>query len=126
MRDAGIAWFHSRHRKQADRGWMVRGLCNDPDIETETFFRDATTARAICAQCPVAHECRTYAYETEEKYGIWGGVDFSDWTQANDPRLREAFKRIWRRSPEGSDVRKAMRRLSDSELAILAAQEDLI
>lgn len=63
--------------------WQIRGRCReeDPDI----FFYDynqrgeARTARAmaakvICAACPVIKECREFALERREPYGVWGGM----------------------------------------------------
>ena len=31
-------------------------------------------AKAICARCPIKDECLTYALESGEAYGIWGGL----------------------------------------------------
>jgi WhiB family redox-sensing transcriptional regulator len=31
-------------------------------------------AKAICARCPIKVECLTYALESGEAYGIWGGL----------------------------------------------------
>ena len=31
-------------------------------------------ARAICGRCLVQAECRTYALELDERFGIWGGA----------------------------------------------------
>jgi WhiB family redox-sensing transcriptional regulator len=31
-------------------------------------------AKAICRRCPVLEECREYAIEAAEPYGIWGGL----------------------------------------------------
>jgi len=32
------------------------------------------TAKAICKACPMVEECFTYAMETHQRYGIWGGT----------------------------------------------------
>ena len=32
-------------------------------------------AKAVCAACPVQAECLTFALETHQAYGIWGGRD---------------------------------------------------
>jgi WhiB family redox-sensing transcriptional regulator len=32
-------------------------------------------AKAVCAACPVQIECLTFALETHQAYGIWGGCD---------------------------------------------------
>ncbi|WP_424556268.1 WhiB family transcriptional regulator [Streptacidiphilus pinicola] len=31
-------------------------------------------AKRVCAGCPVLDECRTYALEAREPYGVWGGM----------------------------------------------------
>lgn len=31
-------------------------------------------AKEVCATCPVLNTCRTFALETEELYGVWGGL----------------------------------------------------
>lgn len=42
-------------------------------------------AKAICAVCPVLHQCFSFAMENEEEYGIWGGT-----TPRERQRLRDA------------------------------------
>lgn len=139
MTKDGAAWIADRERKQAPRGWMVKGLCRTEKIPVDVFYTANNESRAICDRCPVAWECRQYAFDTEEKYGIWGGVNFADWQhpqnqvgekRLNDPRVREAYRRVWdRNAPTDhgtTEVRQALRRLSDSELQILAALEGFI
>lgn len=38
--------------------------------------RNAATgaAKAICRECPLIEECRTYALETNQRFGVWGGT----------------------------------------------------
>lgn len=31
-------------------------------------------AKEVCAECPVLAQCREYALETGEPYGVWGGL----------------------------------------------------
>jgi WhiB family transcriptional regulator, redox-sensing transcriptional regulator len=31
-------------------------------------------AKKICQQCPVMQECREWALEHKESYGVWGGL----------------------------------------------------
>lgn len=31
-------------------------------------------AKAVCASCPVIMECRTWALDVAEPFGIWGGL----------------------------------------------------
>jgi len=62
--------------------WTSRGACLS--AEPEQFFpvgtagpslREITTAKEICGRCPVIGECRDYAFETRQPFGIWGGMD---------------------------------------------------
>lgn len=32
-------------------------------------------AKAICKQCPIKVECLTYALESGQRFGIWGGTE---------------------------------------------------
>jgi WhiB family redox-sensing transcriptional regulator len=59
--------------------WQLRGSCRgmDPSI----FFpaagrraRDEARAKAVCEVCPVLTQCRQYALDAAEPYGIWGGM----------------------------------------------------
>lgn len=63
--------------------WQSQGLCNSMD--SDLFFhpegerggprrRRIERAKAICAQCPVIEQCRTYALANHEAYGVWGGL----------------------------------------------------
>jgi len=35
-------------------------------------------AKALCRSCPIIEECFTYALETAQPYGIWGGTEASE------------------------------------------------
>jgi len=35
---------------------------------------DTTYAKSLCAECPIIDQCRMYAIETDEQFGIWGGL----------------------------------------------------
>lgn len=45
-----------------------------------------TAAKALCAGCPVAGECLTWAIETNQDDGIWGG---------HTPGERRSVRRRW-------------------------------
>ena len=63
--------------------WQEQGLCRGYD--NIVFFGDEgeselekqgreTRAKAICKTCPVLEPCLEFAMETNQKYGIWGGL----------------------------------------------------
>ena len=95
MRNEGIATRAQRrlvdyYRTRAARSlpdpstsawdWQLRGSCRgmDPSI----FFpgagsrraRDEARAKVVCEGCPVLTQCRQYAVDAAEPYGIWGGM----------------------------------------------------
>ncbi|MGB7860256.1 MAG: WhiB family transcriptional regulator [Acidimicrobiia bacterium] len=43
-------------------------------------------AKAVCASCPVADECLTWAVESNQSEGIWGG---------HTPKERRRIRRRW-------------------------------
>lgn len=54
----------------------------DPDLffpDTSPQASDDTArAKAVCARCPVRTECLTWAIDTQQTHGIWGGLDESE------------------------------------------------
>lgn len=58
-------------------GWTDRAACQG---QTDVFFvnrgdtSSVVKAKAICEQCPVLEECRSYVLYYPERYGIWGGM----------------------------------------------------
>ena len=71
--------------------WREAAACV-PASDEVTFFPDPedlaaiSRAKAICATCPVASECLTWAIETNQSEGIWGG---------HTPKERRAIRRRW-------------------------------
>jgi len=74
------------YRGRADRdgqaSWRESAACRF--LETDVFFPIGKTGRAIteiqeakdvCAGCPVRQACLTFALDTHQGYGIWGGYD---------------------------------------------------
>ena len=59
-----------------DLAWRQQAACIG---FVDTFFpanpnRDTRAAAIrICDSCPVIEECDTYANQTDEKSGVWGG-----------------------------------------------------
>jgi WhiB family redox-sensing transcriptional regulator len=71
--------------------WREAAACLDVP-EDVTFFPDKENvaaiakAKAICATCPVADECLTWAIESNQSEGIWGG---------HTPKERRTLRRRW-------------------------------
>lgn len=60
--------------------WQADGLCNqtDPEAFFPMYPGQARQAIMVCRKCPVKSECYDYAVKNDEKFGVWGGVDFTD------------------------------------------------
>ncbi|RZL83548.1 MAG: WhiB family transcriptional regulator [Rhodococcus sp. (in: high G+C Gram-positive bacteria)] len=56
-------------------------------------LRRERTAKAICQQCPVQHQCRNHAVTVDEPYGIWGGVSEADRRQLSPAQTSSADRR---------------------------------
>ncbi len=67
--------------------WQASGACRDRD--TTDFFhpvaergparrRRDQAAISVCLRCPVVTECRRYALNAQEPYGVWGGLSEDD------------------------------------------------
>jgi WhiB family redox-sensing transcriptional regulator len=56
--------------------WQDRALCAQTD--PEAFFPEkggsTREAKKVCASCDVRAECLDYALESDERFGIWGGL----------------------------------------------------
>ena len=60
------------------------------ESELEKQTREAE-AKAVCRQCPVIEPCLEFAMETNQKYGIWGGMN--DKERASLKRRRARARR---------------------------------
>ena len=78
--------------------WRESAACV-PVTNEVSFFPEPddiggiSRAKAVCAGCPVSAECLTWAIETKQDDGIWGG---------HTPKERRAIRRRWM-----DEVRKA-------------------
>jgi WhiB family redox-sensing transcriptional regulator len=59
-------------------GWMLRGACRGEDPElffpiSSAALAQVSSAKAVCARCPVRVNCLTYALIVRPE-GIWGGT----------------------------------------------------
>ena len=61
--------------------WRHSALCRDED--PELFFPIGTTgpaamqieeAKTVCRRCPVTTDCLTWALDTSQDAGVWGGL----------------------------------------------------
>lgn len=61
---------------------IMRAACRE--VDPELFFpvghsglsaAQALAAKNVCRLCPVVRECLTYALDTGQDFGIWGGMD---------------------------------------------------
>lgn len=62
--------------------WRESAACRalDPDLffpigKAGPAIAQAQRAKEICARCPVRPSCLTFALDTRQDYGIWGGYD---------------------------------------------------
>jgi hypothetical protein len=55
------------------------GIFYPEDYPDPIVRKQATkTAKALCKTCPVMSECLTYALESNERFGVWGGLSASE------------------------------------------------
>lgn len=71
--------------------WRARAACSG--FPNEIFFpsseapeRAVQKATSVCVICPVTEECLEYAFETNQRAGIWGGTT---------ERQRKSLRRKW-------------------------------
>jgi WhiB family redox-sensing transcriptional regulator len=56
--------------------WADRGNCSgvDPEIFFPHRGDSVDLARAVCRGCAVSSECLSYAIDTNQRFGVWGGL----------------------------------------------------
>jgi WhiB family redox-sensing transcriptional regulator len=63
--------------------WADRAACAGSDVNPELFFAPegervhaprVAAAKAVCGRCPVRAECLSYAVDTKQVDGVWGGL----------------------------------------------------
>lgn len=67
----------------SDQYWKLRGACRtlaDPEFMFPLGKNSAheRQAKAVCHECPVIRECRSYALNNREEFGVWGGTSEAD------------------------------------------------
>ncbi|XBH22991.1 WhiB family transcriptional regulator [Jonesiaceae bacterium BS-20] len=60
--------------------WRDEAVCAQvgPDVFFPVRGGATTSAKALCAQCPVIEQCLTWAIESGEPHGVWGGMSTAD------------------------------------------------
>jgi len=64
-----------------DVDWMAarcRGISTDLFFLEEEFLRarglEFELVRSVCFSCPIQRQCLEWAFASNERYGMWGGV----------------------------------------------------
>lgn len=63
--------------KEEPGNWQDMALCSeigDLDLFYPEKGNPTQRAKSICARCEVKDECLTWAIETREYWGVWGGL----------------------------------------------------
>jgi WhiB family redox-sensing transcriptional regulator len=70
VRSADSQWqFYAACRGLGDDLFYTRNSERGP-----TKRRRESMAKSVCARCPVAEPCLSWALAAGERYGIWGGL----------------------------------------------------
>ncbi|MGZ4519124.1 MAG: WhiB family transcriptional regulator [Mycobacteriaceae bacterium] len=51
---------------------------NEPELWVADHAASRREAATLCRDCPTLNACYEAAITNREKFGVWGGVDFSD------------------------------------------------
>jgi WhiB family redox-sensing transcriptional regulator len=78
--------------------WRSLSACRQED--PELFFPDPhgpgltqlEIARAVCARCQVRAECLSFAMETIQDHGVWGGTSEEERRVQRRARLHQALR----------------------------------
>jgi WhiB family redox-sensing transcriptional regulator len=59
-----------------DLSWRNSGACQglDPQIFYPDNEENCSKAKSVCSECKVRIACLTYALDSREKQGVWGGT----------------------------------------------------
>ena len=77
MRPTGqVLYMEMHYIVDEERPWEAEAACRgmDPSIFFPVNEEDALDAIAVCGACPVRDECLSWALETRERFGVWGGM----------------------------------------------------
>lgn len=60
----------------SDEDWHSQAVCSQTDPEAFYPEKGGSTkeAKRICRGCPVQKQCLQWALDTDERFGVWGGL----------------------------------------------------
>lgn len=81
--DERPAALFAKKPTEKNYGWQLQGACRK--VDPEMFFlpynlrmsekrKYIARAKEVCKTCPVIEECLSFSLDTEEQYGVWGGL----------------------------------------------------
>jgi WhiB family redox-sensing transcriptional regulator len=91
-----VLWVHNGPVQEPDGWeWKRRGVCAQPGADPDLMFPKGVGAQRraateVCPRCPVRTTCLTYSIETEQPYGVWGGMTEQDRRRLLAPKRRRA------------------------------------
>lgn len=96
--------------------WRERAAC--AGMDSALFFgteresgaaatRRVAKAKAVCVRCPVLTECRAYALDRPEKYGLWGAMSEGERSAERKNAKRRSQRRGLAAERQGEDERVA-------------------
>lgn len=76
LAEVGVMTRQMIDQREPDPDWRERGLCSqvDPELWFPQKGGSGTEAKKICARCEVRSVCLAWAIESDQQFGIWGGV----------------------------------------------------
>jgi WhiB family redox-sensing transcriptional regulator len=94
----GLGGLYPRAPTAEEVHWQLQGLCRQDDPRKWTPDPPAVElksqeAKRICLDCPVMRQCREWALEHREQFGVWGGLTEGErdalWTQRRRKRREQ-------------------------------------
>lgn len=86
---------------ESDPDWRTRAACRDMDpedwfpvseLESGPALVHAENVKTICHQCPAIDSCLSWALDTQQLFGIWGGLTAKERASLKRREARERAK----------------------------------